>query len=115
MMKTQIAIAIALLGLSGCTQYRWTHPNFTQASWHRDTYECEKDMRQSAYFGTGLVGQLNAADFQERCLQARGYSKVKVDQATLEAEQKLFSWAPPQCSDPDRKQEFGALCSRYGK
>src|SRR5215510_7933872 len=33
MMKTQIAIAIALLGLSGCTQYRWTHPNFTRASW----------------------------------------------------------------------------------
>src|SRR5215510_6823562 len=93
LMKRQIAITIALLGLSGCAQYRWTHPSFTEANWRRDIYECERDMRQSAYFGGGIVGQINANDFQERCLQARGYSKVKVDKADLAAEEKLFSWA----------------------
>ena len=79
-MKTLIVIGVVLLGLSGCsTQHKWTHPNFTQANWSRDTYECEKDMRQSGYFGRGIMAQVRANEFQERCLQARGYTKVTVD------------------------------------
>ncbi len=38
-------------------------------------YECEKDMRQSGYFGGGLAGAIAANDFQERCLMSKGYSK----------------------------------------
>jgi hypothetical protein len=125
-------IAIALL-LIGCAQYRWTHPSFTEANWRRDTYECERDMRQSAYFGGGIVGQINATDFQERCLQARGYTKVKVEslagtitpleKKTTEAADKLCSqvvcessFTPHQCSDPDRIKDVDVeLCRRYGK
>jgi len=74
-MKRATTIGLAMFWLGGCTQYQWTHPNWSEATWNKDSYECERDMRQSAYFGGGLVGQANAQQFQERCLRARGYVK----------------------------------------
>jgi hypothetical protein len=70
---------IGLLLVSGCVQHRWTHPNFNEQSWKKDTYECERDMRQSAYFGGGILGSVRAQEFGERCLEARGYTKEQVN------------------------------------
>jgi hypothetical protein len=53
----------------------WERPGATQQDFARDSYECERDMRQSGHFGTGIVGELNAQAFQERCMVARGWSK----------------------------------------
>jgi len=78
-MGLRVAILLLLIVVSGCTQYRWTHPSFTESAWRRDTYECERDMRQSAYFGGGIGGAIAAANFQERCLQARGYNKEAIN------------------------------------
>ena len=50
----------------------------TQAQWQRDSYECERDARMStASFGGGVVGQVRAEQFYARCLQAKGYYRVK--------------------------------------
>jgi hypothetical protein len=70
----------ATLIVSGCAQYRWLHPNYTEATFKRDAYDCEKDMRQSAYFGTGIGGAIRAREFQDRCMEARGYTKTLVEQ-----------------------------------
>jgi hypothetical protein len=80
-MRAFIAIitTIAALGLGGCAEYAWTKPGLTQADFNRDSYNCEKDMRQSGYFGGGLVGALNAQAFEERCMTAQGYSKVRTN------------------------------------
>jgi hypothetical protein len=79
--KTKLLlIGLMLVGLSGCAQYIWRHGQFNQAAWNRDSYECERDMRQSAYFGGGLAGAIAAGEFQERCLIAKGYWKEKVEE-----------------------------------
>ena len=66
-----------LLGVAAtsCATY-WTKDGFNQADWNRDSYECERDMRQSGYYGEGIFGAINAQNFQERCLVARGYYKT---------------------------------------
>jgi hypothetical protein len=75
-------LGTVLLGVQGCARVVWTKADFNQADWNRDTYECERDMRQSGYFGTGLVAAINAQEFQERCLVAKGYYKVVVGNPT---------------------------------
>jgi hypothetical protein len=34
-------------------------------------------MRQSGYFGGGIVGALNASGFESRCMMAKGYTPEK--------------------------------------
>jgi hypothetical protein len=80
--KTKLLlIGLMLVGLSGCAtgRYGWTHPAFVEQTYRVDSYECERDMRQSGYFGRGLVGEMNGYAFNARCMQARGYSWVKVE------------------------------------
>jgi len=36
-------------------------------------------MRQGGYFGGGIVGQLNAQDFFDRCMVAKGWTKTRVE------------------------------------
>lgn len=73
-MRGLVAIVFCL-ALAGCQTF-WTKPGFNEADWNRDRYECDRDMRQSGYFGTGLLGELNAQSFFESCLVAKGYSKI---------------------------------------
>jgi len=67
-MKAKL-VFLALLSLTGCAQYQWVHPYYlggsTQAdqAWKKDSYECERDMRQSSYFGGGITGALSAQSF----------------------------------------------------
>lgn len=73
----KMLLAMSLL-LASCAQYQWQKSGATQAGFKQDTYECEKDMRQSGYFGGGLLGAYNAYAFGERCMEARGYTKIQV-------------------------------------
>ena len=68
-----LGLAIALL--TGCASYAWYKPGVTQQDFSRDTYLCERDMRQSGYFGGGLVGAMNRQEFFDRCMNANGYTK----------------------------------------
>ena len=72
-MRCVIVVAFVAL-LSGCGPMIWNKPGVTQAEYNKDSYECEKDARQSGYFGTGLVGALNMRDFFKTCMVARGYT-----------------------------------------
>jgi hypothetical protein len=49
-----------------------------------DFYECERDARQSGYFGGGVAGALNMVEFQKRCLRAKGYRQVPADATAVD-------------------------------
>jgi hypothetical protein len=83
-----------MIGVTACGRAYWTKPGFNQSDWNRDSYECERDMRQSGYFGTGWIGAGNAQGFFERCLGARGYYKVRGEP------QRTYSPPAPQSSLP---------------
>lgn len=61
--------------LAGCAPTVWDKMGATQEGFARDSYECEKDVRQS-YFGTGLAAALSQKDFYNRCMMVRGYHMV---------------------------------------
>ncbi len=73
-MQRNLVLALLLLGLSGCAPTIWDKPGVTQAEFNTDTYECEKDARQSGYFGGGLAGALRMKKFYGKCMVARGYT-----------------------------------------
>jgi hypothetical protein len=68
--------ALAVLLADGCAeQALWVKADATHEDFARDSYACERDMRQSGYFGTGIYAAIAAQDFAERCMVARGWSK----------------------------------------
>jgi hypothetical protein len=71
--------SIALLLLTACATFVWTKDSFTQQDFLRDRYECERDMRQSGYYGGGLAGAINMQNFFDSCMVARGWRKVKAN------------------------------------
>ncbi|MDP1821962.1 MAG: hypothetical protein Q8L48_01925 [Archangium sp.] len=77
-MKRFTMVAIGLLGVS-CAQTRWYKQGATTAEFERERYECERDMRQSGYFGDGIAGAINMSDFFARCMHAHGWVKYQVD------------------------------------
>lgn len=52
----------------------WTKPGATEQDYYTDTYACEKDARQSGYFGGGLAGAFAMQDFFARCMRAKGWT-----------------------------------------
>jgi hypothetical protein len=77
-------IAVSLVLLAGCTRMMWVKPGATDQEFLRDKYECERDARQSGYFGTGVVGATNMTDFAKQCMRARGYQYVPADSTARE-------------------------------
>jgi hypothetical protein len=75
--RTSLLVVLAPLALGGCARYVYRHPNYTPEKWRVDSYECEKDARQSGYFGTGISGAMNFQAFYDRCLAARGWTKTR--------------------------------------
>ena len=69
--RAMITTALALL-FASCTPTVWEKPGAGQADFNQDSYECERDVRQSRT-GTGLLGTLDARGFYNRCMSAHGY------------------------------------------
>jgi hypothetical protein len=98
------ATAAAVLLVSGCApQMVWDKPGATQADYNRDSYACEKDMRQSGYYGSGLVGALNAQSFFNECMTAAGYTRRPATAPTAyqpgpRTEQELCTEHPNLCT-----------------
>ncbi len=65
-----------VFSLTACANQQriWTKDGATEQDFRTDKYECEKDARQSGYFGGGLVGAANMSGFASRCMEARGWS-----------------------------------------
>jgi hypothetical protein len=56
--------------LAGCSLPAMTKPGGSQEQYRSDSYECERDMRQ-----TRFMGPIDASRFYVRCMRSRGYSE----------------------------------------
>lgn len=86
----------------------WARPGATEADYNRDSYSCERDSRQSGYYGTGLVGALNMQDFFNRCMVAQGYTRVQQDSSPPTA-----ALSNPPTSDQECLARYGVKCPPY--
>jgi hypothetical protein len=88
-MKISILATILGLGaiLSGCASPTWDKPGATQQDFAQDSYACEKDMRQSGYYGGGIIGVINANGFEDRCMVAHGWTQVSASTAPSRPEE----------------------------
>lgn len=70
-------VLVAALCAAGCAGFQpvWDKPGGTPQSFNTDSYECERDARQSGYYGGGLLGALNFRSFADRCMEAHGWTK----------------------------------------
>jgi hypothetical protein len=75
-MKAQILILPLLLLVGACATTQWAKYGASQQDLATDSYNCEKDARQSGYFGGGLAGALEFNDFQKRCMVAHGWREA---------------------------------------
>lgn len=67
---------MAAVALSGCAEMGWYKQGATTTDLHRDTYTCEKDVRQSGYYGGGGGADRNMRDFYTRCMRAAGWTRM---------------------------------------
>jgi hypothetical protein len=80
-----VVVLLPLLAAAACgPRMMWTKPNWNEQEARRDFYECERDARQSGYFGTGYAGAANMVEFQKRCLRAKGYRLVPADETAID-------------------------------
>lgn len=75
-MRRAAAIVMLVPLLTACT-VTWEKPGASPQDYSKDSYECQRDMRQSGYYGSGLVGNLNMEAFGEQCMEAHGWRKAK--------------------------------------
>ena len=67
-------IAVLALGVAGCAPMIWDKQDATQDQYNQDAYACERDARQSGYFGGGIIGGLNMREFFQKCMRSKGYT-----------------------------------------
>jgi hypothetical protein len=79
-------VFLAILGsvaLSACApQSVWTKAGATDQDFATDSYDCERDARQSSYYGSGLAGAVNMQGFANRCMVAHGWHLEQASSAT---------------------------------
>lgn len=69
-----LVVSGSFLAVTGCAEKVWVKDGASQQDFKRDSYSCERDMRQSGYYGSGLLGAVAAMEFSNRCMEAAGYS-----------------------------------------
>jgi len=89
-----LTLIVCCVLLAGCAPiYNYTHPQFSEAQWKKDRYECKHQASMyEASQGGGAVGPpgsgaafMNftaaraAAEHFKECLEARGYTAVPVE------------------------------------
>jgi len=71
------SLSLSVIGvtlLCGCgTPKLWYKDGGSQAEFKQDKYACEKDARQSGYFGGGIAGAINMQNFQSQCMESKGW------------------------------------------
>ena len=95
-----IVVVMLCCLLAGCARMVWTKPDFTEEDFRVDRYACERDMRQSGYYGSGYAGAMNTQGFFDRCMESKGYDKVRVETTTSSSptspspERQRTPWRP---------------------
>ena len=104
-------LVVSLLAVAGCANsVRWVKDGATEQDFNRDSYGCERDVRQSGYYGTGVAGALNAQSFYARCMEANGYRRMRVDDAS---ESPVASTNPAQNSrDIEMRFQASQACEQ---
>jgi len=74
-MRKRLVVVVVGTTLSACAPAIWDKPGATEADFKADHYNCEKDARQSGYFGGGVIGAINMHNFFEQCMVAHGWTK----------------------------------------
>jgi hypothetical protein len=74
-MNGKVVLPVAALALVGCAPTVWNKPGATEQDLAADRYGCEKDARQSQYFGGGIMGAINMHNFFKECLVAHGWTQ----------------------------------------
>ena len=80
---------------------RWLKAGASQQDFSTDSYDCEKDARQSGYYGGGLVGALNMQGLFYRCLAANGLEKASSSSSLVTTDFTHEQWEAgrSQCRD----------------
>ena len=124
-MKSWIIGIGCVVGVAGCAPKVWVKPGATDQDFASDSYICEKDARQSGYFGTGVVGAVNMDSFMSRCMVAHGYRQqtsaptptfVYEDDTTSnpkDAADRAMSAARGDCFQFFRNQPNTTMMERY--
>ena len=94
-----------LLLLAGCAQNVWVKDSASDQDFAADSYRCERDTRQSGYFGGGLIGVANAQGFMNRCMVASGWRLVPSSNAASLA---------TQSNDIDARASAASACIAAG-
>lgn len=94
-MKQTAVLALMALGLSACAPTVWVKDGATQQDYNKKSYECEKDSRQSGYFGGGIAGSTNMQSFFNKCMVAHGWTQ----QEQCECSKPSSRSAPPTSDD----------------
>jgi hypothetical protein len=73
-MKHILVAAAVMVALAGCARPNvWVKTGASAQDFSVDEYNCEKDTRQSGYFGTGFIGAQNMQNFFDRCMVVHGW------------------------------------------
>src|SRR5208283_3186722 len=88
----------------GCTPAaQWVKAGAGQQDFATDSYDCEKDARQSGYYGGGVVGAINMQGFFNRCMGAHGWSLDRASSpstlVTTQFTQEQWEEGRRQCHD----------------
>ena len=99
---------------AGCAPIMWERPGTTQAEFDRDNYACERDARQSGYYGGGLTGAINMQGFFQRCMTAQGYTlRTNATSSSTPAEPSSSDGLPK--NDAECLVRFGVKCPDWVK
>lgn len=97
-MIKHLICAIALTALFiGCVTPEiliWDKPGATQSDYDKDSYECEKDVRQSGYYGGGIAGYKKLREFFKKCMISKGWT-LRTDPSTLGGYESLKKMKMP--------------------
>jgi hypothetical protein len=78
-----VASVLCPLLVAGCAKpLVYSKNGATQVDYNRDSYECERDTRQSGYFGQCgvIIEAMHKCSYQvffQRCMLARGWSATE--------------------------------------
>jgi hypothetical protein len=86
----------------GCAPGKWSKDGAAQQDFATDSYDCEKDARQSGYYGGGLVGAANMQGFFNRCMEAHGWRLVNAASTSASITTSSPSFTRDQWEDAKR-------------